>query len=46
MDYEELIPSHLPDLTNFPFKKRKITEVPLMDDDLEQTLNRTKEINC
>ncbi len=45
LDYEELIPSHLPDLTNSPVKKRKLTEVPLMDDDLEQTLNRTKEIN-
>jgi predicted transcriptional regulator len=46
-------PSQEPHLTNSPdnnndlgsFKKRKITEVPLMDDDLEQTLNRTKEIN-
>ena len=27
------------------FKKRKIIEVPLMDDDLEEVLNRTKEIN-
>ena len=49
LDYEELIPSHL---TNSPdtndlgsFKKRKIAEVPLMDDDLEEVLNRTKEIN-
>ncbi len=50
--YEKISCQPLPDLTNSPFtndlgsfKKRKITEVPLMDDDLEQTLNRTKEIN-
>jgi hypothetical protein len=46
-DYEELIPSHLtPDTNDLgSFKKRKIAEVPLMDDDLEEVLNRTKEIN-
>ena len=45
LDYEELIPSQ-PHLTNSLFKKREIVEVPLTeDDDLEQSLNRTKEIN-
>lgn len=44
-DYEILnCTSHF-EKTQGLFKKRKVVEVPLMDDDLEQVLNRTREQN-